>query len=81
MDFDTAILELKNQYPTLIPGHLKDAQKDVIDRLLTGESVLSVLPTGYGKSLCYQLPALLMDKVNFIPCFFSMIIQGIFNLM
>ena len=36
-------------------------QLRVLGPLLTGRSVLSVLPTGAGKSLCYQVPALMAN--------------------
>jgi len=38
-------------------------QEQVVDKILAGEDVLLILPTGGGKSLCYQLPALMMDGV------------------
>lgn len=38
-------------------------QKPVVEAILNKQDVLSILPTGGGKSLCYQLPALLMDGV------------------
>lgn len=41
--------------------HLREGQQEVIDRVLAGRSTLGVMPTGAGKSLCYQLPALLLD--------------------
>ena len=44
-------------FPGFRPG-----QKEVIDALVGGESVLAVMPTGAGKSLCYQVPALLFDR-------------------
>jgi ATP-dependent DNA helicase RecQ len=45
---------------------LREGQQAVIDRLLAGKSVLAIFPTGAGKSLCYQLPALLLDGVTLV---------------
>jgi RecQ family ATP-dependent DNA helicase len=39
----------------------KPGQKEIIEAVLDGRNVLAVLPTGGGKSLCYQLPALCFD--------------------
>ncbi len=36
-------------------------QEQIIDSLLEGKDVIGILPTGGGKSLCYQLPALIMQ--------------------
>lgn len=41
-------------------------QEDVIDTLLSGTSVLAVMPTGAGKSLCFQVPALAMDGLTIV---------------
>ncbi len=44
----------------------RDGQEEVVGRLLAGRSVLAVFPTGGGKSLCYQLPALLLDGLTLV---------------
>ena len=44
----------------------RPGQQQVIDALLAGRSALAVFPTGGGKSLCYQLPALLLDGVTVV---------------
>ncbi|MBR0108332.1 MAG: DEAD/DEAH box helicase, partial [Pyramidobacter sp.] len=37
----------------------RSGQEQTIDALLDGRDTLAVMPTGAGKSLCYQIPALL----------------------
>src|SRR5438128_5730702 len=44
----------------------RPGQEEVIDALLAGRSALAVFPTGAGKSLCYQLPALLLDGMTIV---------------
>src|SRR5437660_3122187 len=44
----------------------REGQEPVISRLLEGKSVLAIFPTGAGKSLCYQLPALLLDGITLV---------------
>ena len=44
----------------------RGGQADVISRLLEGRSSLAIFPTGGGKSLCYQLPALILDGLTVV---------------
>ncbi len=44
----------------------RGVQRDVIDRVLGGKRTLAVMPTGAGKSLCYQLPSLLLDGTTIV---------------
>ncbi len=44
----------------------RPGQEQVVDSLLAGRSALAVFPTGAGKSLCYQLPALILDGVTVV---------------
>ncbi|NMC59365.1 MAG: DEAD/DEAH box helicase [Candidatus Methanofastidiosa archaeon] len=48
---------LKDFYPEYTL--LKDGQKEVLEAVFSGDNVLAIMPTGSGKSLCYQFPALL----------------------
>jgi ATP-dependent DNA helicase RecQ len=47
-------------------SEFREGQREVIDALLDGESALAVFPTGGGKSLCYQLPALALDGLTLV---------------
>ncbi|MBM3270607.1 MAG: ATP-dependent DNA helicase RecQ [Candidatus Sericytochromatia bacterium] len=49
-------------------GHaeFREGQTDVIDSLLAGRDTVAVMPTGRGKSLCYQLPALLLPGATVV---------------
>jgi ATP-dependent DNA helicase RecQ len=44
----------------------RPGQEQVVDALLAGRSALAVFPTGAGKSLCYQLPALLLEGMTIV---------------
>jgi len=41
--------------------HFRGVQEEVIGRVMAGRHTLAVMPTGSGKSLCYQVPALALD--------------------
>ncbi len=47
-------------------SEFRPGQEDIIDNLLAGQHVLAVMPTGGGKSLCYQIPAILADGLTVI---------------
>ena len=46
--------------------HFYPGQEDVINRVLEGKDTLAILATGAGKSLCYQLPALLLPGTTVV---------------
>lgn len=41
-------------------------QEKLIDAILAGRDVMGIMPTGSGKSLCYQIPALLLPGVTLV---------------
>ncbi len=49
-------------------GHdaFRPGQEEIIDALLAGRDVLAVMPTGAGKSLCYQVPAMMLTGITLV---------------
>ena len=48
-------------YPSFRPG-----QREIVEAILDGKNVFAVFPTGHGKSLCYQLPALMLEGITVV---------------
>ena len=44
----------------------RKGQREIVEAILDGENVFAVFPTGHGKSLCYQLPALMLDGITIV---------------
>lgn len=44
----------------------RDGQEKLIGAILEGRDVLGIMPTGAGKSLCYQIPALMMGGITLV---------------
>lgn len=44
----------------------RDGQESLISSILSGRDTFGIMPTGSGKSLCYQIPALLMDGITLV---------------
>ncbi len=56
-----SILKQYYNFETFRPG-----QEEIINDILNGKNVIGVMPTGGGKSLCFQLPALMLDGATIV---------------
>lgn len=52
----------------------RQSQKEIIQTIIDGENVLAIMPTGAGKSMCYQIPALLLPG-------FAIVVSPLVSLM
>mgnify|MGYP003389118000 FL=1 len=63
MNMDAAVEVLNTTFGF---DQFRQSQEDVISALLKGEDALVLMPTGAGKSLCYQIPAIVRDGVGVV---------------
>ena len=59
----TAVTSLREHFGF---DNFREGQREVIESILAGKDVVVVMPTGSGKSLCYQLPAMILDGVTLV---------------
>jgi ATP-dependent DNA helicase RecQ len=61
-----AATDLESYLPTFRLSAFRPGQREVIAAVLAGQDCLCVMPTGGGKSLCYQLPAVVLDGLTLV---------------
>ena len=63
MHFEYLNLELKRYFGFT---SFKGQQENIIKNLLKGKNSFVIMPTGAGKSMCYQLPSLILDGTSIV---------------
>ena len=68
---DTGEVEVADKRLELLKRHFgydkfRPMQKEVIDEIIKGNDTLVIMPTGGGKSICYQLPSLSFDGITLV---------------
>ena len=62
-DIDELLVALQKYFGY---ADFREGQREAVEKILNGDNILASFPTGYGKSLCYQLPALMLPGVTVI---------------
>ena len=59
---------MKQEYLKKYFGYdrFREGQETLIDGILSGRDALGIMPTGAGKSICYQIPALILDGITLV---------------
>ena len=67
---DITMTDFSDKYSVLRDffGHreFREGQQPLIDALLAGRDAVGIMPTGAGKSMCYQIPALMLDGITIV---------------
>ncbi len=67
MSVQVSGMDLKQTLQTVFGfADFRPGQGEVVEAVVAGQNVLAIMPTGGGKSLCYQLPALMRDGVTVV---------------
>lgn len=64
-------IELVNEAKAMLKQHFghsafREGQEEAVQQLLNGRDLFGVMPTGAGKSICYQVPALMMPGITLV---------------
>jgi ATP-dependent DNA helicase RecQ len=67
-DNNKTLLALANKALKDVFGfdHFRASQQHIIDNVLSGKNTLAIMPTGGGKSLCYQIPGIVFDGLTLV---------------
>ena len=55
---------------------LRESKGEIISEILNGNDVLTIMPTGGGKSICYQVPAVILNGNNASAIYIISINEG-----